>query len=130
MFQPNVRPTAARVPATRSARSVVVVGGCPDRVQNLQDLLVDTSGYDVIVVESIARGYSRIRQVVPDFVIVVHDINDLAACQLLSMLKLDRELSRIPLLTCAVQRDNRDLEREIVELEEEIEHGSVEGPMH
>jgi hypothetical protein len=49
--------------------------------------LVDTSDYDVVYVESIANGYSRIRQVSPDLVIVHSEIADLAACRLLSIVK-------------------------------------------
>lgn len=95
---------------SRPLRSLVVVGGHPERVENLCDLLVDANDYDVIVMESIARGYSRIKQVTPDFVIVLMKIDDVAACQLLSMLKVDRDVSRIPLLTCAVPAEDGEFE--------------------
>jgi hypothetical protein len=64
---------------SRPLRSVVVVGGQQQRIENLCDLLVDSNDYDVIVMESIARGYSRIKQVTPDFVIVLMKIDDVAA---------------------------------------------------
>jgi DNA-binding NarL/FixJ family response regulator len=94
----------------RPLRSLVVIGGHPQRVESLCDLLVDANGYDVIVMESIARGYSRIKQLTPDFVIVLMQIDDMAACQLLSMLKIDRDVSRIPLLTCAMRAEASELE--------------------
>jgi hypothetical protein len=93
---------------SRPLRSMVVVGGPPHWVENLRDLFVDTNDYDVIVMESIARGYSRIKQVTPDFVIVLMAIDDVAACQLLSMLKIDRDVSSIPLATCAMRGDERE----------------------
>jgi hypothetical protein len=130
MLQSNAPRPAVRGSTSRSPRRVVVVGGCPDRAQNLHDLLVDTNDYDVVVMESIAHGYSRIKQVAPDFVIVLLEIDDVAACQLLSMLKIDRDLSRIPLVTCATRRDECDFDDEIEELEEEMESRSVAVPMN
>jgi DNA-binding response OmpR family regulator len=67
------------------------------------DALVDDSGYDVIVVESIHRAYSRIRELEPDLVVVFMDIDDANACQLLSMLEIDRALSGIPVVTCTTE---------------------------
>ena len=52
---------------SRSVRSVVVVGAHPQRAQ-LDAMLVDTNEYDVVYVESIRKGYSRIRRVTPDVV--------------------------------------------------------------
>ena len=95
---------------SRSLRSVVVVGGHPQRVDSLCDVLVDTSDFDVIVMESIAGGYSRIKQVTPDFVIVQMTIDDVAGCQLLSMLKIDRDLPGIPLVICAMPEEESEFE--------------------
>ncbi len=87
-----------------------MVGGHPERVEHLCDLLVDASNFDVIVMESIAGAYSRIKQVTPDFVVVLMTIDDVAGCQLLSMLKIDRDLSGIPLVICATQGGESELE--------------------
>ena len=112
-------------------RSVVVVSGDPQRDQNLYDLLVDTNDYDVIFVESIARGYSRIKQVTPDFVIVLLEIEeDVAACQLLSMLKTDRDASRIPVVTCAIRRKEGKFEDEIAEVDQDSPSQSLAIPMN
>jgi DNA-binding response OmpR family regulator len=72
--------------------------------------LVEASDFDVIVMESIAHAYSRIKQVTPDFVIVIMTIDDAAGCQLLSMLKIDRDVSRIPLVICAMRGEESELE--------------------
>jgi len=69
----------------------------------LFDALFDDSGYDVIVVESIPHAYSRIRELEPDLVVVFMEIDDVNACQLLSMLEIDRALSGIPVVTCTTE---------------------------
>jgi hypothetical protein len=121
---------AREVRMSRPLRSVVVVGGRPGRAPNLHNLLVDTNDYDVIFVESIARGYSRIKQVTPDFVIVVLGIDDVAACQLLSMMKIDRDVSRIPMVTWARQREESELEDEIAEWDQDSPRWSLAVPMN
>ena len=55
---------------------------------------------DIVYVESIAHAYSEIKRVTPDLVIVCLSSDDLDACRVLSMLRLDSETSRIPVLTC------------------------------
>jgi hypothetical protein len=74
----------------------------------LDALLIDTSDYDVVVAESIAHSYSRIKQVVPGLVIISSEIDDVATCQLLSMLRVDRRSSGIPVLTCPTCREQDD----------------------
>ena len=54
--------------------------------------------------ESVAHGYSRIKQVMPDLVIVYLEIEDVAGCQLLSMLSIDDDLFGIPVVTCSTGR--------------------------
>ncbi len=88
-----------------------------------------TNDYDVIVVESIACGYSRIKQVTPDLVVLL-EIDDFAACQLLSMLKVDRDVSRIPVVTCATRSKESELEDEIAELEQDSPSWSHALPMN
>ena len=89
----------------RPLRTVVLVSGHAPHAQALDALLMATSDYDVIFVESIAHSYSRIKRVVPDLVIISSEIDDVATCQLLSMLRVDRRSSAIPVLTCATFRE-------------------------
>ena len=100
---------------SRSVRSVVVVSAHPQRAL-LDAMLVDTNDYDVVYVESIRKGYSRIRRVTPDLV-VFQGIDDVAACWLLSMLKIDGALSGIPVLTCAMRREESEFRDDIAELD-------------
>jgi DNA-binding NarL/FixJ family response regulator len=104
MPRSKARHSAQVGPMSRSLRRIVMVSGHPQAAPNLDDLLVETNDYDVIFVESIACGYSRIKQVTPDLVIVLLEIDDFGACQLLSMLKVDRDVSRTPVVTCARDR--------------------------
>jgi CheY-like chemotaxis protein len=69
----------------------------------LDALLVDESDYNVIAVESITHAYSRIREFGPDLIVVFMEIDDLNACELLSMLEADRVLRKIPVVTCATE---------------------------
>ena len=82
----------------------------PERAELLGALLVAATDYDVIVLESVARGYSRIKQMVPDLVVVLLEADDIDACQLLSMLKMDSELCGIRVVTW--QTDGREGEFE------------------
>ena len=93
-----------------STRSVVAVSGLAQRAKLLDALLLDGNDYGVITLESIADGYSRIREMTPDLVIVYLEVDDAAACQLLSMLTIDSETSRIPVVTWAARYDKGGLE--------------------
>ena len=73
-------------------------------------LLFDANDCDVIFVESITRAYSRIKQVTPDLVVVLSEIDDVAACQLLSMLKVDASLSGMLVVMCAAGRTDCNCE--------------------
>jgi PleD family two-component response regulator len=110
---------------SRAPRTVVVVTGHVPRVQSLDALLIDTSEYDVIVVESIARSYSRIKQVVPDLVIISSEIDDVSTCQLLSMLRVDRRSSGIPVLTCPTCREEDDPDHDLAELDQDTSTQSL-----
>jgi DNA-binding NarL/FixJ family response regulator len=101
---------------SRSVRSVVVVSAHPQRADVWNAMLFDTNDYDVVYVESIRKGYSRIRRVAPDLV-VFQEIDDVAACRLLSMLKIDAALSGIPVLTCAMRREESEFHVDIAELD-------------
>jgi CheY-like chemotaxis protein len=87
---------------SRSPVGVLAVSNDALRPVLLDRLLVDDSTCDVIVVESIARAYSRITQLQPAIVVLVIEIDDVDACQLLSMLQNDRALRGLRVLACAV----------------------------
>ena len=92
---------------TTSSLSVVAVSNDALRPELLDRLLIDDNGVNVIVVESIEGAYSRITQAQPDVVVVFMNIDDVDACQLLSMLHLDRGLHGMSVVTCTTGPDAR-----------------------
>jgi PleD family two-component response regulator len=85
----------------RAVRTLMVVGREPD--ERVLASVTDTGGYDVIVMEPFTTAYSRIKRFAPSVVILSMEIDDVEACQLISMLKLDRDTSRIPVFTCLAE---------------------------
>ena len=90
---------------TTAPLSVVAVSNDALRPELLDGLLVDDNDCTVIVVESVERAYSRIRQVQPHVVVLLMNIDDVDACQLLSMLHMDRSLRGTSVVTCATGPD-------------------------
>jgi response regulator RpfG family c-di-GMP phosphodiesterase len=90
-----------------SPPTVLAVSNDALRPELLARLLIDDNNYNVIVVESIERAYLRIRQVRPDVVVVFMNIDDVDACQLLSMLHMDRGLRGMSVVTCTTGPDSR-----------------------
>ena len=88
-----------------SPLSVVAVSNDALRPELLDRLLVDDNNINVIVVESIERAYSRIRQLQPDVVVVFMNIDDVDACRLLSMLHMDHGLRGVSVVTCTTGPD-------------------------
>jgi PleD family two-component response regulator len=116
--------------ATNRHRTAVLVCGRAPQGESLDALLVATSDYDVIVVEPVAQSYSCITRVVPDLVIISSEVDDVATCQLLSMLKADRRSSRIPVLTCPTFRHQHDLDYDLAELDQDPPTQSLAAPMN
>jgi CheY-like chemotaxis protein len=88
---------------------VVVVNGSPDVLEMLESVL-NPGYYDIIFVESSAHAYSQIKTLRPQLVILCMRIEDLEGFQVLSMLKLDDETSRIPVLTYTTEFEGQDTE--------------------
>ena len=91
-----------------SLRIVIAVSGNPQRAEFLDALFPETGECDVIVVESLAGAYSRVKREMPDLVIVVCEVDDLAACQLLPMLQMDAATSWIPIETWATRPETSE----------------------
>ena len=93
----NTLETLPTRPTHRPIRTVTVVSRNPDHP--LCDTLLRAVDHDVVFVESIAHAYSQIKRVTPDLVIVCVSSDDADGLRVLSMLALDRETSRIPVVT-------------------------------
>jgi DNA-binding response OmpR family regulator len=111
---------------SRVLRSFVAVSDDQERAELLDALMADTNDYDVVVLESIACGYSRIKQEAPELVVVCLGIDDAATCRLLSMLAMDADTAAIPVLTWAARRRRSELEHIIAELNQDsVSHGTA-----
>jgi hypothetical protein len=97
-------------------RTVVAVGGDPDHAEFLDALMGDVNDRDVIFVEPVAHGYSRVKQLSPALVVVLSEIDDPGACQLLSMLSADGATSSIPVVTLVTRRERSAFAQIIAEL--------------
>src|SRR5687767_5851418 len=84
-------------PTTGPRRTVAVISRSP--LQSALETVLNATDHDIVSVESLAHAYSHIKRVTPDLVILCLSGDDVDACQVLSMLALDRETSRIPVLT-------------------------------
>jgi PleD family two-component response regulator len=82
---------------TRAPRTVVVVS--KDADQRVLDTVADVDDFDVVVVEPMAGAYAKIKSIVPTLVVVCLSMDDPDGFQMLSMLHLDSDTSRIPVVT-------------------------------
>jgi PleD family two-component response regulator len=94
-----------------AAQKVVIVNGSHEMLELLETVL-DAGHYDVVFVESNAHAYSQIKRVQPNLVILCVRIDDLDGFQVLSMLKLDEETRRIPVLTYTTEYEGGDSSEE------------------
>ncbi len=90
-----------------TSQKVVIVNGSPDVLEMLESVL-DPGHYDIVFVESGAHAYSQIKRVRPQLVILCMRIEDLEGFQVLSMLKLDDDTLRIPVLTYTTEYEGQD----------------------
>jgi DNA-binding NarL/FixJ family response regulator len=67
--------------------------------QLILDTVLTTFEHDVVFVEPVAQAYSNIKRAAPDLVVMCLSSDDIDACRVLSMLALDSETARIPVLT-------------------------------
>lgn len=104
----------ADLPQTAAAQKVVIINGSTEILALLETVL-DAGHYDVVFVESSAHAYSQIKRVQPDLVILCVGMDDVEGLQVLSMLKLDAETNRIPILTYASEREAGDEAEEVAE---------------
>lgn len=95
-------------------QKVVVVNGGAD-VLDLLETVLGAGHYDVVFIESSDGAYSHIKRVHPDLVILCVRIEDVDAFQVLSMLKLDEETRRVPVLTYTTEFEGQDVDDRLVE---------------
>ena len=95
----------------------MIVNGSTDMLAMLETVL-DAGHYDVVFVESSEHAYSHIKRVQPNLVILCMRIEDRDGFQVLSMLKLDDETRRIPVLTYTTEYEGQETDDEVPEASE------------
>ncbi len=91
------------------SQTVVVVNGRTDVIDMLEATL-DAGRYDMVFVDAGDQAYAQIKRVHPDLVILCTRIEATDGFQLLSMLKLDPDTRRIPVLTYTTEYEGQELE--------------------
>ena len=122
MIMTNTTPITASTTVESAApqpamQKVVIVNGSSDMLALLETVLA-AGHYDVVFVESSEHAYSHIKRVQPNLVILCMSLEDHDGFQVLSMLKLDNETSRIPVLTYATEFEGQEVEEEFPETSE------------
>jgi len=103
---------ASSMTASTTTQKVVIVNGSSDMLTLLETVL--TAGhYDVVFVESNEHAYSHIKRVQPNLVILCMRIEERDAFQVLSMLKLDDETRRIPVVTYTTEYEGQEDEDDL-----------------
>ena len=119
MMMTNTTPITASTTAESAAprtgmQKVVIVNGSTEMLALLETVL-SAGHYDVVFVESSEHAYSHIKRVQPNLVILCMSLEDRDGFQVLSMLKLDDETRRIPVLTYATEFEGQEVEEEFPE---------------
>jgi PleD family two-component response regulator len=98
-------------------QKVVIVNGSTDMLSLLETAL-DAGHYDIVFVESSEHAYSHIKRVQPNLVILCIRIDDRDGFHVLSMLKLDDETRRIPVLTYTTEFDGDEPDEQMSDASE------------
>lgn len=112
-----MKPTATT--AAPRAPSVVVVNGTQDMLEVL-DTVLEPGHYEVVIADSTNDAYSLIKRVKPHLVLLGLRVDDLDGYQVLSMLKLDPEMSHIRVVTCTTGDDPEEPLRGLAETLDEV----------
>jgi PleD family two-component response regulator len=97
------------------AQKVVIVNGSSE-ILELLEMALDAGRYDIVFVESNEHAYSQIKRVQPNLVILCVRIEEMEGFQVLSMLKLDDETRRIPVLTYTNEHEDHDADGDAPDL--------------
>jgi PleD family two-component response regulator len=97
-----------------AAQKVVIVNGSTDMMALIETVL-DAGRYDIVFVESNEHAYSHIKRVQPHLVILCMRIEDREGFQVLSMLKLDDETRRIPVVTYTTEFEGQETDEEVLD---------------
>ena len=105
-------------PGAKGLQKVAVINGS-NEVLELLEAVLDAGHYDVVFVESNEHAYSQVKRLQPQLVILCVHIEDVDAFHVLSMLKMDEETRRIPILTYTTEYEGQDVDNRLARLSDE-----------
>ncbi len=113
MMTTNQTPSTETVNATKSMamQKVVIVNGSTD-MPTLLETVLEAGHYDLVFVESSDHAYSQIKRLQPHLIILCMRFEDDDGFQVLSMLNMDDETRRIPVITYTTEYDGEEAEQE------------------
>ncbi|MBI4265002.1 MAG: hypothetical protein HY657_11565 [Acidobacteria bacterium] len=117
---PDTNHVAAAYRKPAPVQKVVVVNGNSE-VLGMLEAVLDAGRYDMVFVESGDHAYSQIKKVAPNLVVLCARIEQPQAFQLLTMLKLDPDTRRIPVLTYTTEYEGQEFEGDASPLADEDE---------
>lgn len=114
----TINDSATARQATKGLQKVAVINGSSE-VLELLEVVLDAGHYDVIFMESNEHAYSQVRRLQPQMVVLCMQIEDVEAFHVLSMLKMDEETKRIPVLTYTTEYEGQDVDGRLARLTED-----------
>ena len=93
------------LPPNGRVHTAVLVNGGIDALKTVENVL-DARRYEIVFVESDQSAYSQIKQIAPDLIILCTGIEDPRTLQLLTMLKLDPQTRRFPVLVWVMEYED------------------------
>lgn len=100
---------------TKGLQKVAVINGSSE-VLDLLEVVLDAGHYDVIFMDSNEHAYSQVRRLQPHMVLLCMQIEDVEAFHVLSMLKMDENTKRIPVLTYTTEYEGQDVDGRLARL--------------
>jgi len=95
-------------------RTVVIINGTV-RTLELIETCLDSGRYEVVFATPGSHPYALVRQLRPSLVVLCLRIEDAAAFQVLSMLRLDEATRRIPVLTYTTEFEGQEVDEGLVD---------------
>lgn len=105
-------------PGTKGLQKVAVINGSSE-VLELLEVVLDAGHYDVIFMDSNEHAYSQVRRLQPQMVVLCMQIEDVEAFHVLSMLKMDEDTKRIPVLTYTTDYEGQDVDGRLARLSDD-----------
>ena len=114
----TIKDSATARQGTKGLQKIAVINGSTE-VLELLEVVLDAGHYDIIFMDSNEHAYSHVRRLQPQMVVLCMQIEDVEAFHVLSMLKMDDDTKRIPVLTYTTEYEGQDVDGRLARLTED-----------